>query len=345
MSHVSWSLLRRSRWAEHRRWRWRGTRLRPRGRDAAAWFQHGGSRPAVGRRADVRARRRALRGRLARGCGGRPRGRRRVNATPRARSRWRTSIAGSRRCWTWRRSIVIHDMAVNPATEHLFFSVSRGRGGDAPPPSSARRCGRAVGGAARQRPLLEARAERRAARNGQDAVGRQLAQHGHHRSRVHGGELLIAGLSNDAFSSTLRRARFPFGGGARATTLEIFHTSHGKYETAAPIETFLPYQREGPAGTAGGIRLRAAGGVHDVRAQRLEARQGRTLAELGGGNRPQDMIAFERDGKRFVLIANSNRGVMRMSAADIDRSEPSRRLRRATRPSSARHTCRSRCPA
>ena len=39
------------------------------------------------------------------------------------------------------------------------------------------------------------------------------------------GELLIAGLANDAFSSTLRRARFPFAGNARATTLEIFHAS------------------------------------------------------------------------------------------------------------------------
>ena len=33
------------------------------------------------------------------------------------------------------------------------------------------------------------------------------------------------------------------------------------------------------------------------------------------------MVPFERDGKRFVLIANSSRGVMHVSAADIDRSE------------------------
>jgi hypothetical protein len=34
------------------------------------------------------------------------------------------------------------------------------------------------------------------------------------------------------------------------------------------------------------------------------------------------MVAFERGGQRFVLIANSNRGVMLMRASDIDRSEP-----------------------
>jgi hypothetical protein len=136
------------------------------------------------------------------------------------------------------------------------------------------------------------------------------------------GGLLIAGLSNDAFSSTLRRAKFPFTEGIQATTLEIFHTSHGKYETAAPIETFLPYRVNGqPSLLAGyGCAPLALFTMAELGASKHV--QGKTLAELGGGNRPQDMIAFERDGKRFVLIANSNRGVMRMSASDIDRSQP-----------------------
>ena len=51
--------------------------------------------------------------------------------------------------------------------------------------------------------------------------------------------------------------------------------------------------------------------------------RGRTLAELGGGNRPQDMVAVEYDGQRSVIIANSDRGADADAAADIDRSEPS----------------------
>ena len=30
-------------------------------------------------------------------------------------------------------------------------------------------------------------------------------------------------------------------GNASTTSLEIFHVSHGKYETASPIRTFVPY--------------------------------------------------------------------------------------------------------
>ena len=50
--------------------------------------------------------------------------------------------------------------------------------------------------------------------------------------------------------------------------------------------------------------------------------RGRTLAEIGGGNRPSDMVAVEYNGRRSVIIANSNRTLMRMAAADIDKSEP-----------------------
>jgi hypothetical protein len=51
------------------------------------------------------------------------------------------------------------------------------------------------------------------------------------------GELIVAGLSNEEFASTLRRIPFPFTGAVDDTSLEIFHVSHGKWETAAPIRT------------------------------------------------------------------------------------------------------------
>ena len=43
---------------------------------------------------------------------------------------------------------------------------------------------------------------------------------------------------------------------------------------------------------------------------------------VGGGNRPLDMISFQRDGKERVLIANSSRTLMSISAEDIDRAQP-----------------------
>ncbi len=56
------------------------------------------------------------------------------------------------------------------------------------------------------------------------------------------GTLLVAGLSNEEFASKLRRIPLPFGRDVEANNLEIFHVSHGQWETAAPIKTFVPYE-------------------------------------------------------------------------------------------------------
>src|SRR4029453_15395013 len=98
-------------------------------------------------------------------------------------------------------------------------------------------------------------------------------------------------------------------------------TRHGKYETAAPIESMLPYTVKGrPALLAGyGCAPLAAFGMAWLGASKHV--RGRTLAELGGGNRPNDMVAVEKNGQRYVVIANSNRTVMRITASDLDQAE------------------------
>ena len=58
------------------------------------------------------------------------------------------------------------------------------------------------------------------------------------------GVLLVAGASNEEFASTLRRIPFPFNGGSRANSLEIYHVSHGKYETASPIRDLRAVWRQ-----------------------------------------------------------------------------------------------------
>ena len=40
--------------------------------------------------------------------------------------------------------------------------------------------------------------------------------------------------------------------------------------------------------------------------------KGTTIAELGNRNRPLDMIVYQKDGKDFILMTNSNRGVMKI---------------------------------
>ena len=44
---------------------------------------------------------------------------------------------------------------------------------------------------------------------------------------------------------------------------------------------------------------------------------GTTIAELGAGNRPLDMILYKKDGQEFLLMSNNSRGVMKIPTADF----------------------------
>jgi hypothetical protein len=130
------------------------------------------------------------------------------------------------------------------------------------------------------------------------------------------GFLLVAGLSNEEFSSKLRRIPFPFKSEVVDNSLEIFHVSHGKWETAAPIRTFVPYD--------GGRSILASYTctpvVHFPLSDLTPSTKvvGRTVAELGAMNQPLDMVSFVQDGEEHLLVANSAHGLVKIACRDID---------------------------
>jgi hypothetical protein len=134
------------------------------------------------------------------------------------------------------------------------------------------------------------------------------------------GALLVAGLSNEEFSSRLRRIPFPFSDEVTGSSLEIFHVSHGKWETAAPIRTFVPYD--------GGQSILASYTctpvVHFPLADLRDGAKavGRTVAELGAVNQPLDMVSFTQDGQEYLLVANSAHGLVKIACRDIDGQSP-----------------------
>jgi hypothetical protein len=139
------------------------------------------------------------------------------------------------------------------------------------------------------------------------------------------GLLIVAGASNEEFSSTLRRIPFPFANKpAAANALEIFHVSHGKYETQSPIRHFVP----SGAGILASYTCTPV--VHFALGDLAAGGQvmGRTVAELGAGNSPLDMVAFERDGEGYVLVSNSTHGLFKIAVRDVEAqqalTEPSR---------------------
>jgi hypothetical protein len=49
--------------------------------------------------------------------------------------------------------------------------------------------------------------------------------------------------------------------------------------------------------------------------------KGVTVAELGNRNQPIDMVIYQKDGKDYILIANSSRGVMKVRTEGINKPE------------------------
>jgi hypothetical protein len=134
------------------------------------------------------------------------------------------------------------------------------------------------------------------------------------------GTLLVAGASNEEFSSTLRSIPFPFVEETQSSSLEIFHVSHGKYETAAPIRTFIPF--DGNTSVLASYTCTPV--VHFPLADLQPGAQvkGRTVAELGAMNQPLDMIAYRHEGAEYLLVCNTRHPLLKIPAAAIDGQEP-----------------------
>jgi hypothetical protein len=132
------------------------------------------------------------------------------------------------------------------------------------------------------------------------------------------GKVMISGLSNQQFSSTFRSIPFPFTDAQSQTSLEIYHASHGRFETEAPIETFTTASLQGKkfliaSYTCTPLVLFPMGdlkpGAHV---------KGRTVAEFGAGNHPLDMITMKKGDDLYLIISNSDRPVMKVNYRDIE---------------------------
>jgi len=214
--------------------------------------------------------------------------------------------------------ILINDMAVNPLSGSVFLSVSRGRGPDAsiavlkvngkgeisevslsdvPMAKSAVDNAPAAGGTGR---------------NNQRAMSITDLE-------FKDGRLIVAGLSNEEFASSLRSLDFPFQEKANTTSVEIFHGAHGRVETRSPVRTFTTYE------IAKQPQVLAAYTCTPLVKFPLDQLKpgakvtGVTIAELGNRNRPLDMFVYNKGGEDYILMANSARGVMKISTKGAGR--------------------------
>jgi hypothetical protein len=219
--------------------------------------------------------------------------------------------------------ILIRDMKVHHPSQHIYFSVQRGRGTDATPVLlRASRDGKIEPVAVESVRYASASLSNAPAADAKTPWGQSSRELSITELTFVDKDVFVAGLSNEQFASDLRRIPFPFTKSMSSSSVEIFHTSHNRYETHAPITAFLPITLKGVPTLLAGYGC-APLATFPIAALTDKAHvRGQTLAELGGGSRPLDMISFARNGKPVIVIANSNRTLMRMSAEDLERAQP-----------------------
>jgi hypothetical protein len=134
------------------------------------------------------------------------------------------------------------------------------------------------------------------------------------------GKLLVSGISSGDTPSTVRSFDFPFNDKVASTGLEIYHGAHGQLENYAPIRTFVPFIINGEPNVLAGFVCTPLVKFPVSSIAAAPQTKGTTVAELGNRNQPLDMIAYKKDGQDFLLLANSARGVMKISTEDLDKA-------------------------
>jgi hypothetical protein len=217
--------------------------------------------------------------------------------------------------------ILIDDLAINPISRNAYLAVSRGRGPEAIPVL--------VRVKADGQPEVVSLEKVKFSRVELPEAPATAAQDTRNNPRQESitdiafldGRVLIAGLSNEEFASTLRAIPFPFSAVAKPTSVEIYHGAHGRFETRAPVRTFAPFKigNEQHLMTAYTCTPLVQFPMSELKPGAKI--KGKTIAELGNRNRPIDMIVYQKDGKTYLLMANSSRGVMKISTDSIDKAE------------------------
>ncbi len=213
--------------------------------------------------------------------------------------------------------ILINDMKVNPISKNVYLSASRGRGPDAMPLILR------VDGAGKLTSLSLDNAKHSSVSlvdaPASDTTARQnpRMQTITNMNYVNG-NLVVAGLSNEEWSSALRSIPFPFKDASKGATLQIWHSSHGRFETQAPVRTFVPYTISGQPYILAAYTCTPLVKIPVSQLQPGAQVKGVEIADLGAGNQPLDMVPYKKDGHDYILIANTARGVMKLKADNLE---------------------------
>mgnify|MGYP003638398303 CR=1 FL=1 len=124
-----------------------------------------------------------------------------------------------------------------------------------------------------------------------------------------GDRLVAAGRASDAFASKIFAVDGPIDHDkpGQVYSAETYHISHRRWETKAPMSVMIPYQENGKNYIVGAFSCTP---VVKYPIDDLEPGakiKGISMIELGSGNRPIDMFAYDAEGAGSSILTNTFR--------------------------------------
>lgn len=213
--------------------------------------------------------------------------------------------------------IVINYVKVNPISKNVYISASRGKGPDA----AAIIAKVDTNGSVSLLPLDNIHSESVSLVDAPAAGG-----NGRSNPRMQtitdmnyvNGNVMVAGLSNEEWNSALRSIPFPFKSADKGATLQIWHSSHGRFETQAPIRTFVPYSISGKEYVLAAYTCTPLVKIPFSELKPGAQVKGAEIADLGAGNQPIDMVPYKKNGHDYILVANTSFGVVKLKADNLE---------------------------
>jgi hypothetical protein len=118
-----------------------------------------------------------------------------------------------------------------------------------------------------------------------------------------GTQIVAAARSNETFSSKIFSIPAPLSKqtAGQVFSAETYHVSHGRWETKAPMSALIPIKEKDVSYIVGAFSCTPVVKYRIDSIKPGATVKGSSMIELGSGNRPLDMFAYEKDGKPFVL--------------------------------------------
>ncbi|KZN30607.1 hypothetical protein N480_06505 [Pseudoalteromonas luteoviolacea S2607] len=145
------------------------------------------------------------------------------------------------------------------------------------------------------------------------------------------GTLYVSSLSTGEFASTLRKVEYPFSDSDTSSNIEIYHTVHNQTETRAPIRAMEVINLDGVETVVAAYTCTPLVTIPTSSLSDGAHVKGKTIAELGYGNTPLDVIHFTatdhtQKQEDFVLVINKERSADLIRVADLTKANKAQGL-------------------